>query len=397
MSRPWPMSDALDVQEVFDGFAIPDPVRSFEHAPGTQVRFGCGLLESVGEEAAKLGRRAMLVTDPGLVKEGYEDRVIDSLEKAKVAVSVYDEVHQNPTTADVRRAVRAAKEADIDLLIGLGGGSSMDAAKGCNFILTNGGEMKDYWGKERASKPMLPLIAIPTTAGTGSECQSFALIADEHTHAKMACGDKKAAARVAILDPELTLSQPTKVTAVTAIDAASHVIESYVSKAANDISRSYALAGFQLLHDGIRRIAAEPGDLLGRARMQLAAAMAGTAIENSMLGAAHSLANPLTAHFDIIHGQAIAIALPPVIRRNAQAPEVSRLYDSLYPGDEALDTWVEARARDLHLATRLRDLPAVDENMIPTLATEAAKQWTAQFNPVELTEADFEQLYRECW
>lgn len=390
------MSERLRADDVFDGFAVPEHVRNFEHAPGTRVLFGSGLLESVGREAARLGSRAMLVTDPGLVNAGYAERVLRSLQKAGVAVTVFDEVHENPTTADVRRAVRVAKEAEIDLIIGLGGGSSMDAAKGCNFILTNGGEMKDYWGKGKATKPMLPLIAIPTTAGTGSECQCFALIADEHTHAKMACGDKKAAARVAILDPELTLSQPRKITAVTAIDALSHAIESYVSKAANDISRSYALAGFQLIASAIQRVATAPSDLLARARMQLGAAMAGTAIENGMLGAAHSMANPLTAHCGVIHGQAVGVTLPAVIRRNSQDPAIAARYRELL-SEEPLDAWVKTRLRDFHLETSLRALQTVPHGILPTMAKEATEQWTAQFNPITLTEAEFLDLYEASW
>ena len=389
------MSRELSEDAVYEGFSIPDHVRKFEHAPGTEVRFGAGLLDGLGSLAQPLGKRAMIVTDAGILDAGYAGRAVRSLAAAGLEVTVFSEVHENPTTADVRRAVSVAEEAKIDLLIGLGGGSSMDCAKGCNFILTNGGEMKDYWGKEKASKPMLPLIAIPTTAGTGSECQSFALIADEHTHAKMACGDKKAAAKIALLDPELTVSQPSKVTAVTAIDAVSHAVESYVSKSATEISREYSLAGFQLLRDAIERVSNNPGDHLGRARMQLGAAMAGTAIENSMLGAAHSMANPLTAHFDVIHGQAVGVALPVVIERNAREGELSQSYQDLC-SDSGLSDWIREQTAAYGLATRLRDLD-VDEAKIPQMAEEAAQQWTAQFNPVSFDAAAFEALYRACW
>ena len=389
------MSSGLDLEDLCMDFSIPEHVRSFEHAPGTRVRFGPGVLDSIGNEGAALGKRAMIVTDEGLVEAGYVGRAVRALTTAGLEVTVFSSVHENPTTADVRATVEAAKDAKIDLLIGLGGGSSMDCAKGCNFILTNGGEMKDYWGKEKATKPMLPLIAVPTTAGTGSECQSFALIADEHTHAKMACGDKKAAARVALLDPELTLSQPSNVTAVTAIDAISHAVESYVCKSANNISRSYALAAFQLMQDATERITADPKNLLGRARMQLGAAMAGTAIENSMLGAAHSMANPLTAHFDIIHGQAVGVALPAVIRRNSQDAEVAALYRELL-SSQPLDAWITTQVANQGLATCLSDLN-VSREMLHQLAKEASTQWTAQFNPIGLTADDFEQLYQSCY
>ena len=145
----------------------------FDWHPRTRLVFGPGTLSRVGSVAAEIGaRRALLVTDRGIVAAGHAARATKSLEKAGIAVAVYDGVSENPTNGDVHRCLDVATAGNIDLFIGLGGGSSMDTAKGCNFLLTNGGEMKDYWGVGKATKPMLPLIAIPTTAGTGSECQS---------------------------------------------------------------------------------------------------------------------------------------------------------------------------------------------------------------------------------
>ncbi|MEI6875477.1 MAG: iron-containing alcohol dehydrogenase, partial [Spirochaetota bacterium] len=157
-------------------------------------------VERVGELARELGgRNVLLVTDPGVVAAGHAARVQLSLAAAGFAVTVYDRSRENPTTKDVDECLAMARTAQVDLIVAIGGGSSMDTAKGANFLLTNGGRMHDYQGIGKATRPMLPFIAIPTTAGTGSECQSFALIADERTHQKMACGDPKAAARVAIL------------------------------------------------------------------------------------------------------------------------------------------------------------------------------------------------------
>src|SRR5207253_263786 len=153
-------------------------------------------------------KKVLLVTDPGIVAAGHAERVRELLKAARLQITVFNQARENPTTKCVENCLAAAKSAGIDTIIGLGGGSAMDTAKGCNFLLTNGGLMQDYWGIGKATKPMLPLIAIPTTAGTGSECQSAALIADEKTHQKMACIDPKAAARIAVLDPQLTLSQP---------------------------------------------------------------------------------------------------------------------------------------------------------------------------------------------
>src|SRR5205809_2548601 len=295
----------------------PDSLPSFDYQPRTRIVFGLNSVERVGELARGLGAKVVLVvTDPGIVTAGHADRVEHILQSCGLGVLVFDEVHENPTTRDVDRCLEVAKSAGIDTIVGLGGGSSMDTAKGCNFLLTNGGRVQDYWGVGKAGRPMLPFIAIPTTAGTGSECQSAALIADEQTHQKMACLDSKAAARIAILDPVLTLSQPRWVTACTGIDAIAHVVETAVTKKRNALSLMYAHEGFKLTIPNLPRVFKDPQDLEARGRMQLGAAFAGLAIENSMLGAAHSAANPLTAHFGIVHGQAVGMMLPHVVRVN---------------------------------------------------------------------------------
>ena len=199
------------------------PLPSFDYHPLCRVVFGAGSLNRLGDLARELGgKRVLLVTDPGLEAAGHPQRALSSLREAALEVFLFDKVEQNPTTKHVEAGKEFAKKHQIDLIVAVGGGSSMDCAKGINFVLTNGGSMADYQGFGKATKPMLASICVPTTAGTGSESQSFALIADEKTHMKMACGDRKAAFRIAILDPQVTVSQPRKVTAVTGIDALSH-------------------------------------------------------------------------------------------------------------------------------------------------------------------------------
>src|SRR5687767_648068 len=375
---------------------------AFDHQPRTRIVFGVDTVERVGELARELGlRKILLVTDPGIVKAGHADRAAQTLSKAGLAVPVFADVEENPTTRCVAHSVEAARKAGIEGFIALGGGSAMDTAKGCNFVLTNGGRMQDYWGIAKAAKPMLPLIAIPTTAGTGSECQSFALIADEKTHEKMACGDPKAAARVAVLDPKLTLSQPRRVTACTGIDAIAHVVETAVTKKRNALSLMCAHEGFKLAVPNLPRVFADPNDLEARGRMQLGAAFAGMAIENSMLGAAHSAANPLTAHYGIVHGQAVGMMLPHVVRFNgkdpdalkayaelASAPEIACVSDGLEAALNALVGWLE-HLLDMAGMPRSLSKCGVDQSMIPTMAAEAAKQWTATFNPRAITAEDF--------
>ena len=170
------------------------------------------------------GGHVLLVTDPGIVRAGHVERATRSLEDVGLAVAVFGGVAENPTTQHVDAGVHVAQRHRADFLVGLGGGSAMDCAKGLNFIVTNGGVMSDYWGVGKATHPMLPMIAVPTTAGTGSEAQSFALISDSATHQKMACGDVKAACRWAILDPDLTLTQPPQVAAASGIDAVAHAV-----------------------------------------------------------------------------------------------------------------------------------------------------------------------------
>jgi alcohol dehydrogenase len=389
-------SDLLTIESLCEGMDLPDWVLDFRHAAGGRVLFGPGRLADLGIEVRGLGAsRALVVTDPGIAGAGFVQRACESLAAAGVASSVFAEVRENPTTEDVDRCVALAKAEGIDLIVGLGGGSSLDTAKGCNFLLTNGGAMRDYWGVGKATEPMLPFVAVPTTAGTGSECQSFALIADAESHAKMACGDPKCAAAVSILDPELTVTMPAAVTAHTGIDAIAHALETAVCNKRGEVSSAYSRAAWRLLDAGLARVLSDPEDLEARALMQLGAAFAGTAIENSMLGIAHSCANPLTAHYGIVHGQAVGSMLRHAIAFNRADPEAAAIYDSL-GGEGCLEERVREHLLACGMDLALGELGA-DEAAIPTLAAEAAAQWTARFNPVPVDAAALEGVYRAAW
>lgn len=375
----------------------------FDFSPRTRVLFGNHTLHRLGELARALGmQRVLLVTDAGLVESGHAEEARQILLDSGLALTVFDRVHANPTTRDVDECHQVARAAEIDGLVGLGGGSSLDTAKGCNFLLTNGGTMRDYWGVGKATRPMLPLIAVPTTAGTGSECQSFALIADETTHQKMACGDPKAAAAIAILDPTLTVSQPHHVTACTGIDAIAHAVETAVTTARNEMSGLYAREAFRLTVNHFARVLAQPDDLEARAAMLLGAAYAGMAIELSMLGAAHAAANPLTAQFDTVHGLAVGLMLPAVVRFNGEEPSACHRYRELaanaglVEAEAACPGFLDAfcaRLAGLVADTGL-NLPSAPDAQIADLAAAAAQQWTARYNPRPVGASDFEQLYR---
>ncbi len=371
---------------------------------GIHVVFGEGTLERLGESARELGgRRALLVTDPGLERAGRAEHAITALNAAGVDAAVFDGVRQNPTTAHVEAGVEAAREARPDLLIGLGGGSSMDCAKGINFIYTNGGRMEDYWGEGKAPKPMLPSIGVPTTAGTGSEGQRFALITQLGSHRKMACGDKKARFRTVILDPRLVSSVPHEVAAVSGMDALSHAVESYVTRRRNPISQLFAGEAWRLIEASFERFLKDPADAGARSSMLLGAHLGGAAIEASMLGAAHSCANPLTAFYDITHGSAVGLMLPHVIRFNGA--EVSELYadlaasaglNSAPSAAERVSRRVAEIRRAAGLPERLRDCD-VEEARLGDLAEDAADQWTAQFNPRAVGREELQHLYEEAF
>jgi alcohol dehydrogenase class IV len=388
-------------------FTHPDlDVPAFDYDPRTRVVFGAGIIDRLGEFARKLnGQRVLLVSDQGLREAGHEAHGVRSLRDEGLHVVIYDDVLPNPTTENVERGADFARQRQIDLIVGLGGGSSIDCAKGINFLLTNGGRMEDYWGIGKAKQPMLPLIAVPTTAGTGSEAQSFAVIAHPETHIKMACGDRKAAARVAILDPELTVSMPAAVTCATGVDAISHAVETYVTTRRNPVSQLFSRQAWSLLAGAFPRVVANPEDVPARGAMLLGAHLAGAAIENSMLGATHASANPLTAHYGVTHGVAIGIMLPHVVRFNGlDGVDVRSLYGH-FAADLNLcaadDPDAPQRLADLlREMTRRTGMPTslsecgVEAGLIPTLAQEAAEQWTGKFNPRPVQASQFEELYR---
>ena len=395
-----------------------DPLVPFDFDPRTRVVYGSGTIDRVGELSRECGgTRVLVVSDPGIAKAGHVDRAVAKLREAGLQSVVFTDVQPNPTTEDVDRGLAVARQHQIDFLVAVGGGSSMDCAKGINFLLTNGGQIRDYWGVGKASRPMLPLIAIPTTSGTGSEAQSFALISDAKTHVKMACGDKKAACRIAILDPELTLSMPASVTSATGIDAISHALESYVTTRRNPVSQLFARRAWRLLAQGFpvvtshktadaNSVATDAEVMLAaRGAMLLGAHLAGAAIENSMLGATHALANPLTAHYGITHGVAVGLMLPHVIRFNASV--VGWLYGALAadvrlcaandPGaGERLASLIASMAKAGGIPMRLVDLQ-VERGMLPQLAEDAAKQWTSTFNPRPVDESSLLELYEAAF
>jgi len=374
---------------------------SFDFQPRTRVIFGAGTFSRIGELSRALGfRRTLLVADGGLVQAGYVAAAVRALDTAGIAAIAFHDFGQNPDSAMVEAGRAFAAPLAIDSLVGLGGGSSLDCAKGINFLLTNGGTMAEYRGYGKARTPLLPMIGVPTTAGTGSEAQSYAVISDATTHMKMACGDPSAAVRIAILDPDLTMSAPRDVTAMAGYDAIAHAVETWVTMRRTPFSDTFSRRAWDLLSPAFARVMTHPGDRDARAAMLLGSHFAGIAIEQSMLGAAHACSNPLTARYDLAHGLALSILLPHVVRWNA--PAVSDRYAALVGSADAgsasehLARTLEGLGRAGGLGGALRD-HGVPRDALPELAGLAAEQWTGTFNPRPFDAAGALEIYQAAY
>jgi alcohol dehydrogenase class IV len=380
----------------------------FDFLLRTRVVFGPDSLARLGDLARELGfKRTLLVADPGLVSAGHVDRATRVLADAGIEVAGFHGFDANPDSRMVEAGRVVAASHAIDSLVALGGGSSLDCAKGINFVLTNGGSMRDYRGFGKAARPMLPAIGVPTTAGTGSEAQSYAIISDAETHQKMACGDPKAAFRIAVLDPTLTVTNARPVTAIAGYDALSHAVESFVTSERTLVSDLFAREAWRLIEANYEHVLRSPADMPARSAMLLGAHLAGIAIEHSMLGATHACANPLTKRYGTTHGLAIAVMLPHVVRWNAESvgdryAELLRvaehgdgLVDRQWAG-ERLAERLEALAGLAGLPPTLRDVGASHDDL-QALAADAAAEWTGTFNPRQFDAAAALSLYERAY
>ena len=377
----------------------------FTFRTNTRLVVGEGRVAELGNVAQELGgSRVLIVSDAGVLAAGHTSAGVASLEASGFETAVFSEFTENPTTRQVELGTAFAKAFNPDLIVGLGGGSSMDCAKGINFLLCCGGKMEDHQGRGTTGRPLLPSIGCPTTAGTGSETQSFTLISDAQTGEKLACGDPNAAFRVAILDPCLTVTQPARVTALTGIDALSHALESHVSTEATPASRVFSREAWKLLTKNLPDVFRNPTDIRARSAVQLGAAWAGLTIENAMLGAAHGAANPLTAHYQVAHGQAVGLMLPHIIRFNgkvaqAQYEELAAIAGlSTDVPDASIANWIHTLLKMTGLYQSLGDVIGThtEMNEIERLAQEASMQWTSSFNPRPCSSADFIDLYQRA-
>lgn len=370
---------------------------SFDFRPRTRVLFGAGEFARLGEVAREMGgARCLVVADSGMLETEYVKEAVRTLKARRMEVFTFHEFSSNPTTSMAEAGAASAGPERPDLIVSVGGGSSMDCAKAINFLLSNGGRMRDYWGYGKASKAMLPMIAVPTTAGTGSEAQSYCIVTDPDTGTRMACGDAKATFRAAILDPKLTLSQPQPLAAATGYDALSHALETLVTTRHTALSECFSRSAWNLINSGFERMLKDPGNLEARGEMLLGSHFGGLAVENSMLGAAHACASPLTSQFGLPHGVAVALMLRHTVRWNR--PMVGDRYDELASasgsgnGPGSLEDRLTRMAELAGLPLTLREA-GIGEGALPRLAEEAASQWPGKFNPRPFDAAGALEMY----
>ncbi|MBR0597856.1 iron-containing alcohol dehydrogenase [Sinanaerobacter chloroacetimidivorans] len=377
----------------------------FNWSPAGSVIFGNGSVARTGQEIKRLGgQKVVICTDEGLVKFGVVQKVTDSLEEAGVEYIVFDKCEANPSVETVEAVVELAK--NVDMLIGVGGGSSIDPAKAAAILITNGGNIRDYEGCDVFKEPPLPVIAIPTAAGTGAETTPFAVITDVQKQWKMAIGGSYNIASLAICDPELTASLPPMFTAATGMDALTHAIEGYVSRALDPISEPILEQAIKLIAGALRRATFKGEyDKDSRYDMMLGSTLAGMGFTNTILGIAHSMAHPLGAMFHVPHGVGNAICLPVVMQFNMSAnPEKTAAIAKLFGKDVSNMDLMEAAQVGVNCVFQLlEDLPipplsnwGVKESDIDKLAEEAMKGGDRWTNPRETTIDDFKALYVKC-
>jgi alcohol dehydrogenase len=297
----------------------------------------------------------------------------------------------------VDAGVSYAAPHEIDLVVGLGGGSSLDCAKAINLALCNGGKIADYRGYGKAHKPLHPMIAVPTTAGAGSESQSDVWLTDPAAKSRVNIGDPKMTYRVALLDPKLTLTQTPELAGGAGFDAISHSLETLWSTKRTPISECFSREAWRLLNKSFVRSMRVPEDLEARGAVQLGAHLAGLAAEYSSLGAAHALAHALTANCGITHGAAIALMLPHVVEWYEEVWEQEGNGSGvLLDGGEPLDSRLRDLASSAELPRTLRDA-SVPEGALPRLADAAAAEWSARHSPRTLDSAAAYELYQAAW
>lgn len=364
----------------------------------TKVLSGPGSLNDIPKELQSFdARKVLIVTDPGLLTTGIPEQIVKSLSAAGLAVDIYSSVEQDPSIRTAQAIADAALSVGATAFIGVGGGSSLDAAKAGSLLTTHKGCLKDYAGADKVPAPILPVVAVPTTAGTGSEVTLFAVMTDTDHDEKFTLASPHLAPRIAVLDPECTVKLPPILTAMTGMDALTHAVEAACSSGGQPVTDALAMSSARLIFSSLAKAVQDGRSLIDRENMLQAAFLAGAAINSAYLGLCHALASPLGAHFHIPHGLANAIVLPFVMDFNiavavgkyaalSAGAGLSGRGDHPREAAEKLIDAVRTLQKDIGTPIRLRDVGA-KEDVLPLVARDALKSIQLRFNPRPTTEA----------
>jgi alcohol dehydrogenase len=377
---------------------------SFSYHNPTAIEFGWGALARLPDLVKSVGgRRALVVGDPGVAQAGLVNRVVAALGEA-IPVTTFTDVESDPDARSVDAGVQLARSRECDVIIGIGGGSAMDVAKVIGVMLTNPGNIRDYNGMGKIGQPGAPVIAIPTTSGTGSELTIWSVLSDKEKKTKFGVGSVLNCARIALLDPELTMSLPPAITAATGIDALTHALESYVNTATQPISEAMSEQSMALIARSLRLAVAQPGNKEARADMLLASTIAAMAFNSTRLGLAHAFAMPLGSRFHIPHGLANAIMLPAVMRFNlpgnlAKFARIAQIFGertdglSLREAAERSVIAIEQLQADIGITAKLGDFHMTEADL-HDVAAEAMLSGNVAVNPRKPTLEDMKALLR---
>lgn len=369
--------------------------------------FGPGARKELPGVVARFGyKKALVVTDKGLMKFGVAKMVLDVLDEAGIAYDIFDDVKPNPTVTNVKDGIEACKKSGADFIVAIGGGSAMDTAKGIGIVCNNPefSDIVSLEGVADTKKKSLPIIALPTTAGTAAETTINYVIIDEQNQKKMVCVDPNDIPAVAIVDAELMYSLPKGLTASTGMDAMTHAIEGYITKAAWEMSDMFEIKAIEMIHKYLPIAVNDPTNPEGRNGMAVAQYIAGMAFSNVGLGVDHGMAHPMSALHDVPHGVACAILLPTVMRFNAPAAkekyvEIAKAC-GVYKDGMTVDEAVEAACDEIANLSRIVGIPehlselGINEADIPALAEQAINDVCTPGNPREVTKEDIINIYK---
>ncbi|GAA0428340.1 iron-containing alcohol dehydrogenase [Lentibacillus halophilus] len=378
----------------------------FEFNLPTKIEFGRGKLKKLGNFINDInGKKVLIVTDKGLVKSGIIDKVKKILDDEKISYTVFDEVKPNPKDVDCERAYKLALQENVDSLIGIGGGSSMDTAKAVGTLLTHGGKLKNWYGFDKLRKTIPPLICIPTTAGTGSEITTFSVITDTETNYKMNIVDLKVAPQIALLDPELTISLPKEVTASTGMDALTHAIEAYTCNVSQPITDGLALHAIDLITEHLPIVVKDGENMESRERMLAASLMAGISFGNADVASVHCMAESLGGLYDTPHGVANSMMLPYVFEYNIPSNMEKHSIIARRLGADKFDLEKNAYegvlllkklAEDLNIP-RMSDLEYINPEDFEYLAEGALNNISHPSNPRKIMKKDYVDLFKKIY